>query len=83
MSYSAFQIPNNPNKMPLGDFGPTNFNSSSLNENEHDTYIVNIAALQKHGTDGDAQVAIFSRYAKVNFIPDVFGDLVFNDAPQM
>ena len=65
--------------MPLGDFGPTNFNSSSLNENEHDTYIVNIAALQKHGTDGDAQVAVFSRYAKVNFIPDVFGDLVFND----
>jgi hypothetical protein len=78
-SYSAFQIPNNPNQMPLGDFGPTNFNSSSLNENEHDTYIVNIAALQKHGTDGDAQVAVFSRYAKVNFIPDVFGDLVFND----
>ena len=78
-SYSAFQIPNNPNQLPLGDFGPTNFNSSSLNENEHDTYIVNIAALQKHGTDGDAQVAIFSRYAKVNFIPDVFGDLVFND----
>ena len=33
----------------------------------------------KHGTDGDVQVAVFSRYAKVNFIPDVFGDLVFND----
>src|SRR5208282_2904545 len=78
-SYSTFQIPNNPNQMPLGDFGPTNLNSSSLNENEHDTYIVNIAALQKHGTDGDAQVAVFSRYAKVNFFPDVFGDLVFND----
>ena len=77
--YSTFQIPNNPNQTPLGDFGPTNLNSSSLNENEHDTYIVNIAALQKHGTDGDAQVAVFSRYAKVNFIPDVFGDLVFND----
>ena len=78
-SYSAFQIPNNPNQTPLGDFGPTNFNSSSLNENEHDTYVVNLAALQKHGTDGDAQIAVFSRYAKVNFIPDVFGDLVFND----
>jgi outer membrane receptor protein involved in Fe transport len=78
-SYSAFQIPNNPNQMPLGDFGPANFDSSALNENEHDTYVVNIATLQKHGTDGDAQVAIFSRYAKVNFIPDVFGDLVFND----
>src|SRR5271166_3349719 len=73
-SYSTFQIPNNPNQMALGDFGSTNLNSSSLNENEHDTYIVNIAALQKHGTDGDAQVAVFSRYAKVNFIPDVCGN---------
>jgi len=78
-SYSAFQIPNNPNQMPLGDFGPMNFSSSSLNENEFDTYLVNIAAWQKKGTDGDAQFAVFSRYAKVNFVPDVFGDLVFND----
>jgi outer membrane receptor protein involved in Fe transport len=78
-SYAAFQIPNNPLQVPLGDFGPVNYNSSSLNENEYDTYIVNIAALQKKGTDGDAQLAVFSRYAKVNFVPDVYGDLVFND----
>ena len=67
---------------PLGDFGPLNYNSSSLNQNEHDTYIVNIATLQKKGTDGDAQFAVYSRYAKINFIPDVFGDLVFNDVAQ-
>ncbi len=78
-SYSAFQIPNNPNQVPLGDFGPANYSSLSLNENEYDTYIVNIAALQKKGTDGDAQWAVFSRYAKVNFVPDIVGDLVFND----
>ncbi len=78
-SQSKFQIPNNPNQMPLGDFGPATYDSSTLNENEYDTYIVNIAALQKHGTDGDAQLAVFSRYAKVHFVPDVFGDLVFND----
>jgi hypothetical protein len=78
-SYAAFQIPNNPNQVPLGDFGPTNYSSSSLNENEYDTYIVNLAALQKQGTDGNAQWAVFSRYAKVNFVPDVYGDLVFND----
>ena len=65
--------------MPLGDFGPANYSSLSLNENEYDTYVVNIAALQKKGTDGDAQWAVFSRYAKVNFVPDIFGDLVFND----
>jgi outer membrane receptor protein involved in Fe transport len=78
-SNSAFQIPNNPNQMPLGDFGPANYSSSSINENEYDTYIVNIATLQKKGTDGDAQFAVYSRYAKINFVPDVFGDLVFND----
>jgi outer membrane receptor protein involved in Fe transport len=78
-SYAAFQIPNNPLQVPLGDFGPANYNSSSLNENEYDTYIVNIASLQKKGTDGDAQFAVFSRYARVNFVPDVYGDLVFND----
>jgi outer membrane receptor protein involved in Fe transport len=78
-SYSAFQIPNNPNQAPLGDFGPTTYNSSTLNENEYDTYLVTMAALQKHGTDGDAQLAAFSRYAEVHFVPDVFGDLVFND----
>ena len=78
-SYSAFQIPNNPNQVPLGDYGPSNYNSASLNENEYDTYVVNIVALQKKGTDGDAQLAVFSRYAKINFVPDTVGDLVFND----
>jgi outer membrane receptor protein involved in Fe transport len=78
-SSSTFQIPNNPNQMPLGNFGPTNLSSSTINENEFDTYAVNIAALQKKGTDGDAQFAVFSRYAKINFVPDIFGDLVFND----
>ena len=38
-----------------------------------------MASLQKHGTDGDAQLAVFSRYAEVHFVPDIFGDLVFND----
>ncbi len=78
-SYGAFQIPNNPNQVPVGNFGPANYNSLSLNENEYDSYVVNIAALQKKGTDGDTQFAVFSRYAKINFVPDVFGDLVFND----
>jgi outer membrane receptor protein involved in Fe transport len=78
-SHSSFQIPNNPDQTPLGDFGPTTYDSSTLNENEYDRYLVTMAALQKHGTDGDAQLAAFSRYAEVHFVPDVFGDLVFND----
>jgi outer membrane receptor protein involved in Fe transport len=78
-SYSTFQIPNNPGQMPLGDFGSPNANSATLNENEYDTYIANIAAWQRHGTDGDVQIAAYSRYAEVHFVPDIIGDLEFND----
>src|SRR6202034_1351272 len=82
-SYSQFQIPSNPGQTPLGDFpfgAPvTSFDSSTLNEKEYDTYVANIATLQKHGTDGDAQLAFYSRYAEVHFVPDIFGDMVFND----
>jgi outer membrane receptor protein involved in Fe transport len=82
-SFSAFQIPNNPGQVPLGDFpfgAPvTNYNSSTLNENEYDTYIADIIAWQRHTMDADAQLAVFSRYAEVHFIPDIFGDMVFND----
>ena len=78
-SYSAFQIPNNPNQVPLGDFGPPNYNSSTLNENEYDTFIYNIAALQTKGDTVDTQLAFFTRYANVHFVPDIYGDLVFND----
>jgi outer membrane receptor protein involved in Fe transport len=78
-SYSAFQIPNNPGQTPMGDFGPATYDSTTLNENEYDSYYMTMAALQRHGTDGDAQLAVFSRYAEVHFVPDIFGDLVFND----
>ncbi len=78
-SYSAFQIPNNPGQTPLGDFGPATYDSTTLNESEYDSYYMTMAALQRHTIDGDAQLAAYSRYAEVHFVPDVFGDLVFND----
>jgi outer membrane receptor protein involved in Fe transport len=81
-AYSAFQIPNNPGQTPLGDFpatNPFNFNSSALNEKEIDQYYYNIVTLQTKGDVIDSQFSVFSRYAQVHFIPDVFNDLVFND----
>ena len=80
-SYSQFQIPNQPGQQPLGDFPPvpTNLDSTQINENEIDQYYLTMATLQKHGTDGDAQFAVYSRYAQVHFLPDVFNDLAFND----
>ncbi|MGA2129854.1 MAG: ligand-gated channel, partial [Xanthobacteraceae bacterium] len=65
VSYSNFQIPNVPNQVPLGDFGPASYDSASLNENEYDRYIYNIAALQTKGDRIDTQLAVFARYASV------------------
>jgi outer membrane receptor protein involved in Fe transport len=78
-STSKFQIPNNPGQTPLGDFGPAVYPSSALNENEVDTFIYNMLALQTKVDKFDAQFGVFQRHASVHFIPDVFGDLVFND----
>jgi outer membrane receptor protein involved in Fe transport len=78
-AYSTYQIPNNPNQVPLGDFGSPTANSSTLNENEVDQYYYNIVALQTKGDLVDTQFSVFSRYANVHFIPDVIGDLEFND----
>jgi outer membrane receptor protein involved in Fe transport len=78
-SYSQFQIPGNPGQSPTGDFPAPTPDSTAVHENEFDTYAVTIASLQKHGTDGDAQLAFFSRYADVHFLPDVPNDLAFND----
>jgi outer membrane receptor protein involved in Fe transport len=72
-SYSTFQIPNIPNQMPGG------FDSSTLNENEIDQYYYNIVALQTKGDEVDTQFSVFSRYAKVHFIPDIPGDLALNE----
>ncbi len=82
-SYSKFQIPNNPAQMAGTDFPmplpATPISSTALNENEYDSYYLTMASLQKHGTDGDAQLSFFSRYANVHFVPDIFNDLAFND----
>jgi outer membrane receptor protein involved in Fe transport len=92
-SYSAFQIPNNPNQPVFPDsngilpngLGMTTLsnlantaNSSNLNEREIDQYYYNIVALQSHGELIDSQISVFSRYANVHFIPDVTNDLIFN-----
>jgi outer membrane receptor protein involved in Fe transport len=78
-STSKFQIPNNPGQTPLGDFGPAVYPSSALNENEVDEFVYNILALQTKVDQFDGQFAVFQRHARTHFIPDAFGDLVFND----
>jgi outer membrane receptor protein involved in Fe transport len=78
-SIARFQIPNVVGQPPLGDFGGTTFDSANLNENEYDSFVFGIFALQSMGKNYDTQLSFFTRYADVHFVPDVYGDLVFNN----
>ncbi len=74
-----FQIPDVEGQSPLGDFGSSTLSSSSLNENETDRFFFAVAALQTHRDALDTQFSVFTRYATVDFVPDTYGDLAFND----
>jgi outer membrane receptor protein involved in Fe transport len=74
-----FQIPDVAGEQPLGDFGSPSLSSTSLNENETDRFFFGVIALQTHDETLDTQVSVFTRYATVDFVPDVYGDLAFND----
>jgi outer membrane receptor protein involved in Fe transport len=74
-----FQIPDVEGEQPLGDFGSPSLSSTSLNENETDRFFFGVIALQTHDETLDTQVSVFTRYATVDFVPDVYGDLAFND----
>jgi outer membrane receptor protein involved in Fe transport len=78
-SYSQFQIPNVAGLPPLGDIGGPNVNSANVNENEFDTFLFNVLALQTKTEKFDTQFSIFSRYTDVHFVPDIPNDLAFND----
>ena len=76
-STSKYQIPNNPGQMPqFTAFGVSNFNSAFLNENQSEQNHFGVLALQKSIDGFDLQLAAFSRYSSVHFIPDTVGDLV-------
>ena len=74
-----FQIPNNPGQTPqFTAFGVSTFDSAALNENQAEQNTFGVVALQKSVNGLDLQLAAFSRYSTLHFIPDTIGDLVFN-----
>ncbi|MGA3170842.1 MAG: TonB-dependent receptor [Chthoniobacteraceae bacterium] len=78
-SYQDYQIPDNPGQIPAFDYeGTTNFNSSDLNENQHQQNSYAVLAYQKSFDDFNIQAALFERYSTVLFTPDPEGDLIFN-----
>jgi outer membrane receptor protein involved in Fe transport len=74
-----FQIPDLVGEEPLGDFGSPTLSSTSLNESETDRFFFGMVALQTHLGTVDTQLSVFTRYATTHFVPDVYGDLAFND----
>ncbi|MFI5304906.1 MAG: TonB-dependent receptor [Nitrospiria bacterium] len=79
-SEGRFQIPNNPGQTPNFTLnGQSSFDSSTLNENQHEVNRYAILALQGTlGSKWDYQVAAFTRDSEVLFVPDSVGDLIFN-----
>jgi len=74
-----FQIPDVEGQAPLGDFGSPTLSSAGLDENETDRFFFGLAALQTHHDAFDTQLSVYTRYATVDFVPDLYGDLAFND----
>jgi len=74
-----FQIPDVERQQPLGDYGPATLSSTTLDDHETDRFFFGVVALQTHGDRSDTLLSVFTRYATVHFVPDVAGDLAFND----
>jgi outer membrane receptor protein involved in Fe transport len=78
-SYQNYQIPDNPGQIPAYTYGGvSNFNSSLLNENQHQQNSYGVLAYQKSFDAFNIQAALFERYSTVLFTPDTEGDLIFN-----
>jgi outer membrane receptor protein involved in Fe transport len=79
VSNASYQIPNNPGQPPnFTAFGVSDFDTSRLNERQHELSQFNVLAYQKSVEDIDYQISYFNRYNQLHFRPDLVGDLVIN-----
>jgi outer membrane receptor protein involved in Fe transport len=77
---NRYQIPNNPGQTQAvpSAFGVTAFDSANLNEKQNEQNNFGVLAYQKSLNGFDFQVASFTRYSTLHFIPDTIGDVLFN-----
>jgi outer membrane receptor protein involved in Fe transport len=77
-----YQIPNNPGQSfapgVTSAYGISSFDSANLNERQREQNDFAVLALQKTVNEFDFQLASFTRYSTLHFIPDTIGDLLFN-----
>jgi len=64
---------------PYSAFGFTDFNTANINQNQYEKNAYAVAAWQRHVGDVDMQLAYYSRYSDLHFVPDPIGDLVTNN----
>lgn len=78
-----YQIPANPGQPSFPGVagllpGSAAFPSASVAENQYESNLYNVLAWQKSLGALDMQFAFFSRASSVRFVPDVYGDLLYN-----
>jgi len=91
MGESRYQIPNNvgqpvnaggfngPGGGPFTAWGISNFDSANINQRQYEKNAYGVVAWQKSAGDVDVQLAYYSRYSEVHFVPDPVGDMLFNN----
>jgi opacity protein-like surface antigen len=77
---SQYQIPNNVGQQTslASAFGQSAFDSTNINQRQYEKNAYGVIAWQKSEGDLDAQLAYYSRYSDLHFVPDPVGDLLFN-----
>jgi len=79
ISIQKYQIPDRAGLPPqFTAFGVSDFDSATLDQRQLERNFYNVIALQKKLDDADVQIAYFSRYSTLHFMPDPLGDLIFN-----
>jgi outer membrane receptor protein involved in Fe transport len=76
---ARFQIPQSPFVTPAFQVLGNSFaDSLALDQRQWEDNYFGILSLQKHYSEADFQVSLFSRYSQLNYQPDPMGDLMFN-----
>ncbi len=79
VSSSRFEIPNNPDQDVAFTLpGITTFDSSRLDERQHENSRYAVVAYQRTLGDTSLQAVAFTRASRLHFQPDPVGDLMFN-----
>ena len=79
-----YQIPTNPGQpvfpglFPIYGANATGGDSAKINEVQYEKNVYGVLAWQHTTGDLDMQLAYFSRYNSLLFVPDVYGDILFN-----